>query len=240
MTGSEGTASMHRLTSLLRMIAIVVRHGTSASGDVAIHKADAFLGRVRPSLAAALAPIDPVVPPVDMPALRALPRGLFGRSYADFLDAHGLHPFVITERTDPAVVARNVHWARYAVVHDMFHVLLGAGPDLAGEAKVYAFTLAQRVSWMLWLFVPLATVVLPLLAPHRIGAMLRGVREGWTIGRAVPCLMAVRLEDRFETPTAELREALGLPAVPPEDTPARASPGRAPSRIDEGHATSSR
>jgi ubiquinone biosynthesis protein COQ4 len=206
---------MTRLSSILTMIRIIARHGTRRSGDIAIHKADAFLGRMRPELAAALRRIEPVVPAIDMPALRARPEDSFGAAYARFLDDNGLHPFVVTELTSPAVLQRNLHWARYAVVHDMFHVLLGAGPDLAGEAKVYAFTLAQRISWVFWLWLPAALLVMPLLAPHRVGAMLRGARAGWAAGRHMPWLMAQRLEDRFDERLDDVRRSLGLPAVEP-------------------------
>src|SRR5690606_13769714 len=176
---------------------------TRRSGDIAIHKADVFLGRIRPELAAALRQVEPAVPPIDMPALRSLPEGSFGRAYARFLDGNGLHPFVVTELTEPEVLHRNLHWARYAVVHDMFHVLLGAGSDLAGEAKVYAFTLAQRISWMFWPWLPVAAVVLPLLAPHRVGAMVRGLRAGYAAGRRMPRFMAVRHEARTGDPPAD-------------------------------------
>lgn len=211
---------MSRIASLVTMIRIAAAHGTRRSGDIAIHKADVFLGRMRPELAAALRQVEPVVPPIDMPALRSLPEASFGRAYARFLDDNGLHPFVITELTAPAVLQRNLHWARYAVVHDMFHVLLGAGSDLAGEAKVYAFTLAQRMSWVFWLWLPVAMIVLPLLAPHRLGAMIRGARAGWAAGRRMPLLMAERLEDRFEADLDAVRRSLGLPAA--EGTPALA------------------
>lgn len=207
---------MTRLSSILTMIRIAVRHGTRRSGDIAIHKADALLGRMRPALAEALARVEPIVPVLDMTVLRALPEASFGAAYARFLDDGGLHPFVVTELTHPAVLQRNLHWARYAVVHDMFHVLLGAGPDLAGEAKVYAFTLAQRISWVFWLWLPVALLVLPLLAPHRIGAMVRGARAGWAAGRRMPLLMAQRLEDRFAERLDDLRRSLKLPAGEPE------------------------
>jgi ubiquinone biosynthesis protein COQ4 len=203
---------MTRLSSAFTMFRIVAKHGTRRSGDIAIHKADAFLGRMRPELAVALRQVEPVVPTIDMPALRSRPEGSFGRAYARFLDDNGLHPFVVTELTAPAVLHRNLHWARYAVVHDMFHVLLGAGPDLAGEATVYAFTLAQRMSRVFWLWLPVALLVLPLLAPHRIGAMSRGVRAGWAAGRRMPLLMAQRLEDRFGEHVDDVRRSLGLPA----------------------------
>jgi ubiquinone biosynthesis protein COQ4 len=204
---------MTRFASLLTMIRIIATHGTRRSGDIAIHKADVFLGRIRPELAAALQPLQPVVPTLDVLALRSLPERSFGRAYARFLDDNGLHPFVVTELTSPQVLQRNLHWARYAVVHDMFHVLLGAGSDLAGEMKVYAFTLAQRISRTFWLYLPLAVLVLPLLAPHRIGAMIRGFRAGYAAGRRMPLLMAQRLEDCFEDDLDEVRESLGLPAA---------------------------
>lgn len=215
---------MSRIASLVTMIRIAAAHGTRRSGDIAIHKADVFLGRMRPELAAALRQVEPVVPPIDMPALRSLPEASFGRAYARFLDDNGLHPFVITELTAPAVLQRNLHWARYAVVHDMFHVLLGAGPDLAGEASVYAFTLAQRISRVFWLWLPVALLVLPLLAPHRLGAMIRGARAGWSAGRRMPLLMAQRLEDRFDEPLADVRRSLGLAAGQGTPALARAVP----------------
>lgn len=201
---------MTRLRSLLTMLRIAARHGTRRSGDIAIYKADALLGRMHPELAAALSRVEPVVPAIDMPALRALPEGSFGRGYARFLDDNGLHPFVVTELTRTEVMQRNRHWARYAVVHDMFHVLLGAGPDLAGEAKVYAFTLAQRISRVFWAWLPVAMIVLPLLAPHRLGAMIRGARAGWAAGRRVPMLMAQRLEARFDEGLDDVRRSLGV------------------------------
>ncbi|MCA9712371.1 MAG: hypothetical protein KDK70_41430, partial [Myxococcales bacterium] len=204
---------MSRLASLFRMIAILARHGTRRAGDVAIHKADVFLGHVRPDLAAALDRLEPVVPVLDMEALRALPVGTFGRGYADFLDANGLHPFVVTELTSPTVLARTVHWARYAVVHDMIHVLLGAGPDLVGEMKVYAFTLTQRLSLAFWLFLPLAWLVLPLGVPHRLGALVRAFRGGLALGRRCPDVLAMRLEDRFGDDLDAVRGDLGLPRL---------------------------
>ncbi|MCX4239921.1 Coq4 family protein [Paraliomyxa miuraensis] len=207
------TPSPSRFGSVLTMIRIIAAHGTRRSGDIAIHKADAFLGRMRPELAAALRRVEPVVPAIDLPALRSLPERSFGRAYARFLDDNGLHPFVVTELTSSQVMQRNLHWARYAVVHDMFHVLLNAGSDLAGEAKVYAFTLAQRISWVFWLYLPLAIVVMPLLAPHRFGAMVRGFRAGYAAGKRLPMLMAQRLEDRFGEGLEEVRAGLGLPAA---------------------------
>ncbi len=215
---------MHRITSLFKMIAIIARHGTTRAGDVALHKADVFLGRVRPELAARLRHLDPVVPTIDMDALRALPTRTFGRSFARFLDDNGLHPLVVSELTTPELMARNLHWARYSLSHDMTHVLLDAGPDLVGEMKVYGYAVAQRYALSLAMFLPLVLVVMPLLAPHRIGAMIRSFRAGYALGRQTPCLLAQRLEDRFEDNIDELRRSLSmLPAVTPAAAAVRAA-----------------
>ncbi|MEM9454972.1 MAG: Coq4 family protein [Myxococcota bacterium] len=192
------------------MIAIIARHGKTRAGDIAILKADVFLGRPRPELAARLQQLDPVVPAMDLHALRALPPGTFGRSYVDFLDNNGLAPFIVSELTTPAVMARNLHWARYSLIHDMCHVLLDAGPDLVGEMKVYGFAIGQRYALSLAMFLPLVLVVMPLLAPHRTGAMIRSFRAGYALGRRTPCVMSQRLEDGFAQDLDEVRRTMGL------------------------------
>lgn len=201
---------MHRITSLFKMIVIIARYGKSRAGDIAVFKADVCLGRTRPALAARLRRLDQIVPPVDLDALRVLPAGTFGRAYADFLDDNGLCPFIVTEVTPPEVMARNLHWARYSLIHDMAHVLLDAGPDLVGEMKVYGFAVAQRYALSLAMFLPLVLVVMPLLAPHRIGAMVRSFRAGYALGRRAPCMMTQRLEDHFAAQLPEVRRAVGL------------------------------
>lgn len=198
---------MSKLASLGRMIRLI-RHEPTRMGDIVVHKADVFFTRPSPALAARMAGLDPVIPWIDMPRLRALPERSFGRAYAEFLDRHGLVAFNVSEAMPPEVLDRTAHWARYALVHDMFHVLLGYGPDLAGEAGVYAFTLAQRYALVFWLFLPLAVLVLPLLAPHRIGRMWANVRRGFALGRQADCLLALRLEDRFEHDLDRVRAEL--------------------------------
>lgn len=209
---------MSRIRSFRQLVRLVprFRRGEVPAGDVALYKADALLGRIDPALAARLRGLDPLIPALDLEALRRLPVGTFGRAYADFLDAHHLAPFVISADADPAVLRRNAHWARYALVHDMFHVLLGYGPDLAGEAGVYAFTLAQRIARVFWLWLPVAALVLPLLAPWRLPRMIANARRGWALGRRADCLLALPLERRFGDDLGALRRELGL-----EDAEAR-------------------
>jgi ubiquinone biosynthesis protein COQ4 len=199
---------MSKLASLRRMIRLVPRV-REMSGDIAVHKADLFLASMTARQRQQLASLDPLIPAIDMAALRALPPGSFGRAYADFLDDNHLGPFTISDEMPPEVVARNAHWARYALVHDMLHVLLGYGPDLAGEMGVYAFTLAQRLSWVFWLYLPLALVVLPILAPHRIPQMVRNFRRGFRLGRTLANQIALPLDRRFAAPLERVRGELG-------------------------------
>lgn len=215
---------MSRLVSLRRMIRLIpaFRRGEVPAGDIALYKADALLGRIDPALAGRLRDLDPLIPEIDLPALRRLPAGTFGRAYADFLDRHHLQPFVLGPDVDPEVLRRNAHWARYALVHDMFHVLLGYGPDLAGEAGVYAFTLAQRIARIFWVWLPAAMIVLPLLAPWRLPRMIANARRGFALGRRVDCMLAVPLERRFGDDLEALRRELGFDAAAP-------APGCSPS-----------
>lgn len=207
---------MTRLSSLLRLLRLLpgFRRGEVPAGDVALYKADALLGRIGPDLADRLRALDPLIPTIDLDALRRLPPRTFGRAYAEFLDHNRLAPFIVSPRVSPDVLRRNAHWARYALVHDMFHVLLGYGPDLAGEAGVYAFTLRQRIARVFWLWLPVAALVLPLLAPRQIPRMLANVRRGLALGRRLDCLLALPLERRFADDLEAVRRDLGLAPTP--------------------------
>mgnify|MGYP002777837617 CR=1 FL=1 len=207
---------MSRLRSLRNLVRLVprFRRGEVPAGDVALTKADALLGRIDAPLASRLRDLDPLIPTIDLAALRRLPPGSFGRAYADFLDTNHLEPFVVSPAIDPALLRRNAHWARYALVHDMFHVLLGYGPDLAGEAGVYAFTLGQRIARVFWLWLPIAALVLPLLAPWQLPRMLAGARRGWALGRRLDCMLALPLERRFADDLDAVRRELGFTAPP--------------------------
>ncbi|MEA5514831.1 Coq4 family protein [Nodularia sp. UHCC 0506] len=67
---------------------------------------------------------------VDLEKLRHLPTGTFGRTWANFLDAHHLKPFTTGTRRKQ--------------LHDGIHVLTGYGTDPIGEAEVQAFLLGAK------------------------------------------------------------------------------------------------
>ncbi|HEU4409846.1 MAG TPA: Coq4 family protein [Polyangiaceae bacterium] len=153
---------------------------------------------------------------VDLAALSALPEGTLGRAYADFMRAANLDPASI-----PTLEARGEHgWftAHLYETHDVWHVVAGFGPDVAGELGLQAFYFAQLEGPL-----PMAVLTAGLLntvvsamgdAPRRMDEIARG----WRLGRAARPLFGVRWDERWARPLDEVRRELGLPA--PGEEPA--------------------
>lgn len=179
-------------------------------GDIAVLKADMIRLDARPDLRPRLAPVAGWLPRLDLQRLRALPEGSFGRAYAAFLDANGLSPFVITDAVPPEIVRRNAYGIRYATTHDMFHVLLGFGPDWVGEMGVLAFTVGQGYNRILWLQAAMAWLIYPVRSGLQLRALRDAWRRGYALGRRAPFLLGVRLEDRLGDELHALRRELGL------------------------------
>jgi ubiquinone biosynthesis protein COQ4 len=180
--------------------------------DIAILKADALGMRPFAHVAAALEGFDTSPSALDVGAMAELPRGTFGRQLADFLGDNGLSPFVLTDEIDDEMRVRNAYWIRYATTHDMFHVLLGFGPDWPGELGVLGFAVGQRYGWYLWFALALAVVVYPVLSGLRLSALWRQFWRGYRAGRRAPLLLAVPLEQMVERDLDELRVELHLAA----------------------------
>lgn len=183
-------------------------------GDGAILKADAVGASASPEAEAQLAGVRGYLPRIDLDALSALPPGTFGRAYADHMRGHDLTPFQVSEGFDPEMLRRNTFAARYAVTHDIFHVLLGFDMRLPGEMGVLAFAVAQGYSRAQRLALALAVVLYPLMAPFEAARTFRCLREGWRLGKSAAFLLGVRFEERWERPLAEVRASLRLPAGP--------------------------
>lgn len=183
-------------------------------GDTAILKADAFGVRATPAAEAQLESVRGYLPRIDVGALRALPDGTLGREYARLLDTNGLSPFTVSEDFDPEILRRNVFAARYAVTHDMFHVLTGFDTSWAGEMGVLAFAAAQGYTRsQRWVGLPLASLLYPLFSPRRALAVFRALRRGWRMGKRARFLLGVRLEEHFNRPVADLRAELEIEAA---------------------------
>lgn len=179
-------------------------------GDAAVYKAELGGGRAYPEIEAKLEGVRGYLPRVDLDALARLPDGTFGREYARFLAANRLHPIVPTDRVDRAMIARNAFTVRYAMIHDMVHVITGFDTTWPGEAGVWAFVGAQRYSLGFRLASFAALLVAPFRTPLRLGDAWRSWKRGRAMARRAKLLLTLRLEERFEQRLSELRAELGV------------------------------
>ena len=178
-------------------------------GDAVVLKAHALGSRCAPEVEARLEGVRGYLPTIDLQALKALPEGSFGRSYALYMERNKLLPFAVSPDLE-AEVRHNVFSVRYAVTHDIFHLLLGFDTTPAGEIGVLSFAAAQGYSRSLRFGLLLARFLYPLAAPRQLRLIRENVKRGWALGERAAFLLGVRFEARWETPLDALRKELAL------------------------------
>ena len=150
------------------------------------------------------------------------PEGSFAQAYRDFLE---VDTYAIVDARKLAslahvdVLAEQLGWdddiawfvERMANTHDLFHVLAGYGPGLAGEGGVVMFTMSHfrmrrgLLAAFLWTFRP------------RVGwRRWHGyMREGWQRGAETAeagHLLAAYYEELLPLPLEQVRRELGIPS----------------------------
>lgn len=153
--------------------------------------------------------------------LDALPDGSLGRVYRQYCEREGLDPesFVRVGQAGSQADTIADELVRYAAhrardSHDVWHVVCGYRTDLAGEAGILGFTLAQtRSPGLLLLFI--GGLLHSLVIGRRRGATMRqlawrGLRNGW---RAAP-LSAAPWEAWLARSLDEVRAELGITDIP--------------------------
>jgi ubiquinone biosynthesis protein COQ4 len=145
---------------------------------------------------------------VDFDALRRLPEGTLGRAYTRFLDDNGITPDAFEAL--PAGVDERIAWImlRMRQTHDLWHVLTGYAPDVAGELRLQAFTYGQTGapgSLILTVFGTLRWTL-------RDKGHLTAIRHAYRRGKATKWLPTFRWEEHWATPVSELRAMLTCPA----------------------------
>ena len=181
----------------------------SELGDFALLKADAMGAKANPAIADKMEEVRGYYPSIDLSELIKLPPGTFGYEYASYMQHNQLQPIIVSSKL-AAIAQNNVFALRYAVTHDMFHVLLGFDTSYAGEIGVLAFAAAQKYSKSQAIALWLARVLYPLLAPRQLKAILANVRRGKLLGQQANFLLNYRFEDRWEESLTKLRKELGL------------------------------
>jgi ubiquinone biosynthesis protein Coq4 len=178
-------------------------------GDFAILKADAFGAIVNPEIASKLQPLVGYHPPIDLEELSHYRKSSFGWEYAHHMKVNHLKPFNVSPELEE-IAKRNVFALRYAVTHDIFHVLLGFDTSYAGEIGVLAFAAEQNYSSSLKVSLSLATVLYPVVAPSQIKEIFAHLHKGQELGKKAEFLLGFRFEDYWERPLSEVKAMLGL------------------------------
>jgi ubiquinone biosynthesis protein COQ4 len=151
--------------------------------------------------------------PVGLPmlaTLRAHPRGSLGRAFADYCDAHHLDPASIPRRAvfdDGSFVVGHLY-----ETHDLWHVVTGFAPDVAGEVGLQAFYYAQLPSPLAWWIVVGGIANAILLRRDDLVGRLAAVSRGWTLGQRCAPLFGLDWSARLGDPLDDVRLALGLRA----------------------------
>jgi ubiquinone biosynthesis protein COQ4 len=142
---------------------------------------------------------------VDFAMLRSLPPDTMGGAYIRALDARGLNPdFFQRPPGLPEELAYVAQRARQT--HDVWHVLAGLDTDIPGEIALQAFTAAQLNQNFSKLIVRFGLLFFGARYPQ-IWGMVRRARRA---GREAKFLLAVRWEDLWAEPLAEVRVRLGI------------------------------
>jgi ubiquinone biosynthesis protein COQ4 len=176
--------------------------GTAAFTAIVAHVESSPAGR------AALANRSRVT--VDLPHLRTLPVGSFGREAARFLDQRKLDPASLPRRPD----SDGPSWLRAHLLesHDLWHVVTGFDTDVAGEGGLQAFYLAQfpaRLGAVLLSLIMMNTFIYEFGDRDR---RMDAISRGWQLGRDAQQLLGVDWGALWTVPLAEVRARLGVTA----------------------------
>ena len=144
---------------------------------------------------------------VDFAALERLPDGTLGREYVRFLKDNAITPDVFQM---PNIGDERMAYVmmRIRQTHDLWHVLTGYTPDVAGEVLLQAFTFAQLRAPSALAIAAMGTLRFGWRTPgffRRLRAAVRG-------GKATKKLAAFRWEDHWAEPVSKLREELTCPS----------------------------
>jgi ubiquinone biosynthesis protein COQ4 len=146
--------------------------------------------------------------PIDLAALRALPAGTLGRTFAEMMDARGLDPASIPRRAAPD--DREYVRAHLYETHDIWHVVLGFDTDIAGEIGLQATYIAQLGGALPPVLVTGGLLHGVLVAPDDWAPRFESVVRGYQMGKQSPPLFGVDWDAFWDKPLETVRAELGL------------------------------
>ena len=201
---------MIKFKQLWRVICEAQKADATNLGDLAILKADALGAQATLQAISQLHDVVGYYPPIDLDFLITLPQGSFGYEYARHMHVNNLEPFNVSPELD-TLAKQNVFALRYAVTHDIFHVLLGFDTSFAGEMGVLAFAVAQNYSHSQRIGLWIANFLYPLLAPQQTAQIFKNRNEGLVVGHQTNFMLGYRYEEMWQLPLSEVKRKVGLP-----------------------------
>ena len=178
-------------------------------GDFALLKADALGAKANREIANKMQAVKGYYPQIDLAQLAQLPQRTFGYEYAKFMQQNKLQTINISPELSE-IANNNVFAVRYAITHDIFHVLLGFNTTYAGEIGVLAFAVEQKYSNSQAVSLWLAQLLYPILAPQQIKAIFANKRRGKAMAKKAVFLLNYRFENCWSESLAVVREKLGI------------------------------
>ena len=169
-----------------------------------------------------------VAPRYEIEALRSLPRGSLGHTFATVL---GTIDYDLNFFPDPAFwsdLASDADYINYriAATHDLHHILTGFSLDTFGElgvtsvsvaqASIPAFAFIDLIALMLsWLRsdTPVAELSDPTMQAGHVAHVYRTISKGLEMGLSARPLFPVLWEERMEQDLEDLRRELGIEPV---------------------------
>ena len=145
---------------------------------------------------------------VDLPRLRAMPAGSFGREVAAFMDARKLDPSALPHRPSPD----DASWLRAHLyeTHDIWHVATGFDTDVPGEVGLQAFYMAQFPARLAPILLAIVFTNTFLYKFDERDARMSELVRGWQLGKQAAPLLGVRWDQLWNVPLADVRARLGL------------------------------
>lgn len=197
--------------SLLAQAVTAFREGRI--GDAAVLKAVAMSPASDVAVEEAVSRLQSPLPDLSALTQRLQPEtGTLGWEYEQFIDRHKIKPL----HTSPDLIDRvghsNLVAARYVLLHDTFHVLLGFDISRCGELAVWSFVAAQRYNVAYAGAAGFANWFYPMLEPSSFRQLRRYRALGLKLGAQVPCLITQPIEKFWTTSLQETRTKFGISA----------------------------
>jgi ubiquinone biosynthesis protein COQ4 len=147
----------------------------------------------------------------DLDALRKLPEGTLGRTYADNLIHHGFDPDYF--RKVEVIDDDSYLILRIRETHDLWHVMTGFLPNRIGEIGLKAVEVAQLRRPMAAIICCGGVMRYMLRDPDGLEIVIEAISKGYQLGLGAKKLLAQKWEERWEERVDDLREELGVQPV---------------------------